>query len=187
MNEFRLELYWHDIPIGKANAVDYAYLSERWGKVDREVRKILHNLSAFDNGDDYILIRSSKGRGFYKTDDPAEIESYKAECLQKGRSVFAPVKKINRVLSNNAEQFTLENNLRTVREMRGLQQKEVCDYLKQFDTAIDTPMLSKMENGVCLPTPFQLEKLAALYGVPASELIYGELYETRIMLRYENS
>ena len=179
MNELRLELYWHDIPIGKANAVDYVYLSERWGKVNREVRKILHHLSAFDNGDDYILIRSSKGRGFYKTDDAAEIESYKAECLQKGRSVFAPVKKINRVLSNNGEQFTLENNLRTVREMRGLHQKEVADHLKQYDNAIDVPMLSKMENGACLPTPFQLGKLAALYDVPAFELINGELYETR--------
>ena len=179
MNELRLELYWHDIPIGKENAVDYDYLSERWGKVDREVRKILHYLSAFDNGDDYILIRSSKGRGFYKTDDVSEIEAYKAECLQKGRSVFAPVKKINRVLSNNDEQFTFENNLRTIREMRGLQQKDVCEYLKKYDTAIDTPLLSKMENGYCLPTPFQLGKLAAFFGVPAAELINGEFYETR--------
>lgn len=179
MDEMRLELYWMDIPVGKANAVDYAELSKRWGKTDRAVRSILHLLSAFDNGDDYVLIRSSKSKGFYKTDDPIEIEAYKAECLQKGRSVFAPVKKINRVLSSNDEQFTFENNLRTVREMRGLQQKEVCAYLHKFDTAIDAPMLSKMENGVCLPTPFQLAKLAALYGVPASELINGEFYETR--------
>ncbi len=179
MDEMRLELYWMDIPVGKSNAVDYAELSKRWGKTDRAIRSILHLLSAFDNGDDYVLIRSSKSKGFYKTDDPVEIEAYKAECLQKGRSVFAPVKKINRVLSNNAEQFTFENNLRTVREMRGLQQKEVVEFLKQYDTAIDAPMLSKMENGVCLPTPFQLVKLAALYGVPAYELINGEFYETR--------
>lgn len=179
MDEMRLEFYWNDIPIGKANAVDYSYLSERWGKVDREVRKILHFLSAFDNGDDYILIRSSKGKGFYKTDDEKEIEAYRAECLQKGRSVFAPVKKINRVLSNNAEQFTFENNLRTVREMKGLHQKAVCEYMQKFDKAVDPPMLSKFESGACLPTPFQLARLAVLYGVPAAELINGEFFETR--------
>ena len=179
MDELRLEMYWHDIPIGKAFAVDYAFLSVRWGKTDREVRKILHLLSAFDNGDDYILIRSSKSKGFYKTNDETEIEAYKAECLQKGRSVFAPVTKINRVLSSNNQQFTFSNNLRTVREMRGISQKDACAYLQKYDTAIDPPLLSKMENGYCLPTPYQLGRFASLYGVSPVELINGEFYETR--------
>ena len=179
MKDLRLETYWRDIPIGKENAVDYATLSARWGKVERDVRKILHELSLFDNGDDYILIRSGKSKGFYKTDDAAEIEAYKAECLQKGRSVFAPVKKINRVLSSNETQLTFENNLRATRISKNILQKDVCEYLQRCGIEIDTPLLSKMENGVCFPTPYQLARLATFYGVPADELINGEFFETR--------
>lgn len=179
MDDLRLELFWDEIPVGKENAVDYDELSQRWNKSEREVRRILHFLSLLDNGDDFILIRSAKNKGFFKTTDKDEIEAYKKECLQKGRSVFAPIKKINRVMSNNAEQFNFENNLRTYREMTGLPQKAVCEYMQKFDEAVDPPLLSKFENGACLPTPFQLSKLAALYGVQAQELINGDFFEMR--------
>lgn len=179
MDDLKLELFWNDIPVGKEKAVDYDELSALWDKSEREVRRILHFLSLLDNGDEYILIRSGKNKGFFKTSDEKEIEAYKKECLQKGRSVFAPIRKINRVLSNNAEQFTFENNLRTFREMKGLPQKAVCEYMQKFDTAVDPPMLSKFESGVCLPTPYQLAKLAAFYGAQPQELINGDFFEMR--------
>mgnify|MGYP003292664100 CR=1 FL=1 len=107
------ELYWNDLPIGKENAVSYTYLCAIWKVQERQVRAILHDLSLYDNGDNYILIRSSKqGGGFYKTNDIAELEQYKKECLNKGKSNFAPVKKINRILNkeklNNLEFEFLE-------------------------------------------------------------------------------
>lgn len=105
MDEAKLSLYWQQMPIGKKNAITYPQLCELWQVKERKARAILHELSLFDNGDKYILIRSSKGKGFYKTDDEHEIEKYKRECLNKGRSVFAPVKKINRVLRDNAKGF----------------------------------------------------------------------------------
>jgi hypothetical protein len=143
---------------------------------ERKARAILHALSLYDNGDDYILIRSSSGKGFYKTDNETDITAYRRECLNKGRSVFAPVKKINRVLNANREQFTLANNLRVIRESKGLTQAAVCAELKKFDPAFDNSLLSKMENGVCLPTYSQLSKLAEIYGVEARELLDAELY-----------
>ncbi len=91
--------YWNQIPIGKKNAVDYKILCKMWDASERTVRMILHELSCYDNGDRYILIRSSKGKGFYRTDDTEEIRRFKQECLNKGRSIFAPVKKCNRVLA----------------------------------------------------------------------------------------
>lgn len=100
------ELYYKDIPVGKENAVSYKYLCSIWKVSERRARAILHDLSLYDNGDNYCLIRSSKqGGGFYKTDNLAELEQYKRECLNKGKSNFAPVKKINRILnkSNNLE------------------------------------------------------------------------------------
>lgn len=175
MNDKHLELYWSEIPTGKENAVSYDDLREMWNKDKRTVRRILHELSCIDTGDNYVLIRSGKTRGFYKTDDLDEIAAYRKECLNKGRSVFAPVKKCNRVLNAGGGQLEIFNNLRAVREMRGMKQKTVCKQMKQFDRAFDVSLLSKMENGVCLPTYAQTAKLAEIYGVQASELVRADL------------
>ena len=101
-----LETYWNDIPVGRENAVDYVTLRIRWGVSERGVRRILHDLSRYDNGDKYILIRSSKNRGFYKTAKIGEIEQFKRECINRARHTFAPLPKINRVLGT-AEQVSI--------------------------------------------------------------------------------
>ena len=173
--EVVLSLYWNELPIGRKNAVTYDDLREMWNKDKRGVRQILHDLSLYDNGDNYVLIRSGKTRGFYKTDDLDEIAAYRKECLNKGRSVFAPVKKCNRVLNAGGGQLEIFNNLRAVREMRGLKQKNVCKQMREFDRAFDVSLLSKMENGVCLPTYEQTAKLAEIYGVQASDLVRADL------------
>ena len=97
------------------------------------------------------------------------MTAYKRECLAKGRSIFAPVKKINRVLNENDEQFSLINNLRVIREKCGLTQTEVCE--KVNDIGLDNFLLSKMENNICLATDYQLRRLAQIYGCTAHELI----------------
>lgn len=171
-----IETYWNDIPVGKQNAVTYDELCAMWNCDSRKARAILHELSAYDNGDDYILIRSSACRGFYKTDDEAEIKAYKRECLNKGRSVFAPVKKINRVLNTDARQLSIENNLRVIRESKGLRQIDVCAEMLKNGFAIDKSLLSKMENSICFPTPRQLLVLAQIYGCEPRELIAADLY-----------
>lgn len=176
MNEYKLQAMWEDIPTSKAEAVPYSILQMWWGMCERDVRQALHDLSRLDNGDDFVLIRSGRNKGFYKTDNKEEIEAYKKECLNKGRSIFAPIKKINRILSANGDQYTLNNNLRVVRESRNLKQSSVCAYMRVYDEAFDVPMLSKMENGVCLPTPYQLGKLAEFYGCKPSELVTIDFY-----------
>jgi DNA-binding XRE family transcriptional regulator len=169
MKEHSLAMYWNAIPIGKENALTYTDLRIRWNVCERNARKILHELSLYDSGDDFILIRSSKSKGFYRTDDKEEMRAYKRECLAKGRSVFAPVKKINRVLNENDMQYSFTNNLRVMREKCGLTQTEVCH--KVNDIGLDKFLLSKMENNICLPTDYQLHRLAALYGCRAHELV----------------
>lgn len=178
----RNEMYWQDIPVGAENAVTRDELCARWGVNERTVRQILHDLSATDNGDNYVLIRSGHGRGFYKTDNEAALLAYKRECMSKGRSLFAPVKKINRILSSDAEalQYSAFNNLKTVRVSKGMSQPEVCLRMKEYDRHFDVPTLSKMENGAVYPTPYQLLKLAAIYGVKPSELLAVDLYAADI-------
>lgn len=171
MDDLSLEMYWNDIPIGKDNATHYPTLCDMWAKSERQVRQILHELSHYDNGDNYILVRSAKSKGFYRTDDAETIEAYKRECLNKGRSIFAPVKKINRVLNANSQQYSFDNNLKVFREAAGLTQGYVCQQMQKYDSAFDKPMLSKMENNFCLPTPFQLAHIAELYGCETWELV----------------
>lgn len=171
-----IERYWLSLPTGKENAVDYPTLCKMWDKCEREARRILHDLSLYDNGDDFVLIRSGKTKGFYKTDNKDEIAAFRRECLNKGRSVFAPVRKCNRILKVNTEQFEFFNNLRTVREAVGMSQVEVVRKMREIDIHFDAPLLSKMENGVCMPTQRQTEKLAEIYGVEPSEIVRVELF-----------
>ena len=86
MNDMLLEAYWSELPKGRENAATYERLCSMWRRDKRTVRRILHELSAFDNGDNYILIRSSHGTGFYKTDDPKEIAEYRGFSLVIDRS-----------------------------------------------------------------------------------------------------
>ena len=174
--KYATAVFWNEIPVGKENAVTYETLCALWDCDTRTARARLHELSLYDNGDNYILIRSGKRKGFYKTDDENEIQAYKRERLSKGKSIFAPVKKINRVLNENAEQYSLTNNLRVVRESKGLKQCQVCDIMKRYDKAFDKSLLSKMENGVCLPTYYQLSKLAEIYAVEPFKLLRADLY-----------
>lgn len=169
MNEY----YWDSIPVGMKNAVSYDYLCSLWGNNKRTVRRILHELSKWDNGDNYILIRSGHGKGFYKTDNEAELIAYRKECLNKGRSNFAPIKKINRVLKGNQEAFQISvfNNMKSVRISLGMSQPDVCKAMKERGCRIDVPTLSKMENGVFLPNPHYLSELAKIYSVEPRELL----------------
>lgn len=166
-----LEAYWNDIPVGKEKAITYTELCCKWKKSKREVRNMLHRLSEYDNGDNYVLIRSGSAKGFYRTDDEEIIRRYRLECLHKGRSIFAPVRKCNRVLRADDVQLSLENNLRVLRCDKGLTQKEVCERLCQYNVAIDEALLSKFENSVALPNPQQLHAFAKIYGVTADTLL----------------
>ena len=176
MNDQTLELYWHEIPIGRENALSYADLCYMWSKDKRAVRDILHQLSGLDNGDNYILIRSSNGAGFYKTDNAREIAAYRAECLNRGKRTFAPLRKIDRVLAPESGQLSVANNLKATRIACGMMQSEVCEQMQIIDPAFNVAMLSRMENDRCLPTPMQLAHLAAIYGCAARDLVSGELY-----------
>lgn len=176
MDEQLLELFWSEIPVGKKNAATYEELSGMWGFSKRYVRFILHELSEYDNGDNMILIRSSRDKGFYKTDNVKEIAEYRGECLNRGKRTFAPLKKIDRVLAPCNGQLSMANNLKATRLACGMTQSDVCKQMQTVDPSFDTIMLSKMECDKCLPTPLQLAHLAAIYGCTPMELVNVNLY-----------
>lgn len=172
-----LEQYWACIPVGKKNAVTYSQLENRWGMSERRVRMMLAELSRFDNGDNYILIRSSAGKGFYLSDDPEEIAAYKRECRSRAIKTFAPLKKINRVLADvlpDEINYSFTNNMKLVRKERQMRQDDVCDLMRAVDPSFDKSKLSRLENGYALPTPAQLHALAHIYGCEPRELVEVE-------------
>lgn len=173
LTEEQIKKYLDMIPIGRGNAISYSLLCSRWEVCKREARKIMHQLDLYDNGDELILIRSSKGDGFYRTDDREEIKRYRLECLNKGRSCFAPVKKINRILKDDliaANTLNFFNNLKNIRLSKGLKQTEVVKELKKLEPSVDVSLLSKFENSVCVPTPKQLMLLANIYECSPTDL-----------------
>lgn len=103
-----LEEYWETIPTGRENSMTYAELCDLWGTDKRRARNILHRLSEVDDGGDYVLIRTSAQRGFYKTNDREEIERYKQEIKSRAMNTFAPLKKINRILGDEECQITMD-------------------------------------------------------------------------------
>lgn len=98
-----LEAYWESIPIGRENAISYPALCAKWGMNERKVRQVLHDLSRWDNEDNYILIRSSSCKGFYRTDNMQEIARYRKECTSRAKRTFAPLGKIRRVMKESEE------------------------------------------------------------------------------------
>lgn len=105
-----LNTYWNSIPIGYENRKTYAELCDEWGMNKRGVRLVLHRLAASDNGDGMILIRSAYSTGFYRTDDPAEIERYRREVISRASNTFSMLRKINRIMGEDNSQLKIELN-----------------------------------------------------------------------------
>ena len=176
MANFDYERFWNTIPVGRDNAIEYGDLCMMWGVSDRVARRILQELGKYDNGDNYILIRSGTGKGFYRTDETETIERFKKECLNKGRSMFAPIKKINRVLHTKDDmQFNICNNLRIERISRNIKQTAVVKYVRKFDKRFDVSLLSKMENDLIIPHPLHLHHIAEFYGCEPCDLVCMDL------------
>lgn len=170
-----LDKYWYSIPVGRENAVTYHQLEGRWEMSERQVRKTLAELSSFDNGDKYILIRSSAHKGFYRTDNLDEIEAYKRECRSRAIKTFAPLKKISRVTRDAAAvNYNFFNNLRMMRTDQGIKQSEICKLLADRGIPLDVSVLSRIESGYVLPTPALLSALADILHCEPYELVAME-------------
>lgn len=67
-------------------------------------------------------------------------------------------------MSNSSKK--LGNNIRKIREEKGLMQVDLCKKLE-----VDRAYMSNIENGKKNPTLLTVEKIAKALNVPASELL----------------
>ena len=64
----------------------------------------------------------------------------------------------------------MTNNLKAAREAAGYLQKELAEILQKAEPRIDVGMISRFENGVCLPTPRVADLLASTLTASVSDL-----------------
>ena len=64
------------------------------------------------------------------------------------------------------------NNIKALRLKAGLTQPALAAACREADCRIETAMISRFENGVCLPTPSVAKAIAAALQVPV-EALYG--------------
>ena len=87
-----------DIPIGAENAITREALARKWNTNDRTARDIIAKLRAEDNGDGYVIVSHSNGRGYYRTDNIDQIRHYLNETMNRARHTFKPLGKVRRIL-----------------------------------------------------------------------------------------
>lgn len=75
-----------DIPIGRKNAISRKNLAAFWGVGDRTARQIISELRGIDDGSDYVIVSVSRFSGYYRTNNPDEIDHFRNEMVKRIRS-----------------------------------------------------------------------------------------------------
>ncbi len=75
-----------DIPVGRENAISRKNLAAFWGVSDREARRIVSALRTIDDGTDYVIVSVSRFSGYYRTNNPDEIDHFRNEMVKRIRS-----------------------------------------------------------------------------------------------------
>lgn len=78
------------------------------------------------------------------------------------------------------------NTLQEHRLERGATQPQVVAELKKIDSRADVALLSKYENGLCLPTLPQVLVLERLYGVSREELFPDGEFDVRLPIEFDS-
>lgn len=77
------------IPIGRENAITRRDLAALLGMDDRDARDMVAKLRRMETTDPYVICSSSASPpGYWRTDDPVEIDRYKAECRNRAASAM---------------------------------------------------------------------------------------------------
>lgn len=71
----------------------------------------------------------------------------------------------------------MTSNMKDAREALCLTQPQLAALIQEIEPRIDTGMISRFENGVCLPTPRVADLLASTLGASVSDL-FGEDAQT---------
>ena len=80
------------IPFGKENAVSRDVLAKLTGMSDRRLRYDISRLRREDDETNVIIVSTSDGRGYYRTDNIDEIEHFVREMAHRITSIVEAIK-----------------------------------------------------------------------------------------------
>lgn len=88
-----------DIPVGRENAISRSALAAKWGCSDRVARRRIAELRCMED-EQYVIVSHSRGgvRGYYRTDNPDEIEHFIREMEKRAKNTFRPLRRARLVL-----------------------------------------------------------------------------------------
>lgn len=86
-----------DIPIGRKNAISRKNLAAFWGVSDRTARQIVSELRTIDDGTDYVIVSVSRFSGYYRTNNPEEIDHFRNEMVKRIRSTKKAIETAERI------------------------------------------------------------------------------------------
>lgn len=140
---------------------------------DSHARMMLtKDIQAINDSDevDVIIIHSSKG---IKIADEAEFDRYIAKQYASVFRRLARVRKKEakgrrhgymRITSDGLEVVEAFPDWQERRKAAGIKAVDVVEHVRKFEPRFDGSLLSKIENGVCLPTKKQEEAFNELYS-----------------------
>ena len=85
------------IPYGRKNAVSRSELADLTGLPDRAIRKGIKDLNAELAKHGEAILSSSSGKGYWQTNDIAEMKQYLAESRHRQQKILqndAPIQKL---------------------------------------------------------------------------------------------
>ena len=88
------------IPIGRQNAISRSELAWLWKMSDREVRDVIAKMRTTPSDDKYaILSSSSNPAGYWRSNDPRELEQFIKETQARAKNTLAVLEDVRRVLA----------------------------------------------------------------------------------------
>lgn len=80
------------IPIGHASAISRRGLCNVTGLNDREVRRQISVLRSEYDPEGMVIVSVSTGNGYYRTNNPDEIEHFVNEMRHRNRATYRAIK-----------------------------------------------------------------------------------------------
>ena len=91
---------YHDIPVGRENAISRADLAKLWNCSDRTARERVAEMRCMETDDGTFIVAHSQGgvKGYYRTNKPDEIRHFIHETSKRAANTVKPVANARRLL-----------------------------------------------------------------------------------------
>lgn len=98
------------IPYGRENAVSRAYVARMSGLTDREIRNQIKRENEVLAESGCAVVSSASQKGYWKTDDPNEMEAYIHEQMHRAMKIIENLHPVRQLVKEkqSADQMKME-------------------------------------------------------------------------------